>query len=183
MYKAKGRKEKMLAALPFFHVYGMTCIMNFAVMSSYTSVIVPKFEAATVLKTIEKQKVTLFPGAPTMYIALINHPDIKNYDLSSIDACLSGAAPLPVEVQQTFQNLTGGNLVEGYGLTETSPVALANPIWDKSKIGSIGIPWPDTEAAVLVRILISLKARRNRGNCYPRPSSDGRILAEARRNG
>jgi long-chain acyl-CoA synthetase len=148
-YKAKAGQEKGLAALPFFHVYGMTASMNLDIMNGYTTVILPKFEPKDVLKTIEKEKITLFPGAPTMYIALINHPDIKEHDLSSIKACLSGAAPLPLEVQQKFEALTGGKLVEGYGLTETSPVAIATPIWGKRKSGSIGLPWPDTEAMIM----------------------------------
>ncbi|MFV8830389.1 long-chain-fatty-acid--CoA ligase [Alkalihalobacterium sp. APHAB7] len=149
MYKMEKGEGRVLAALPFFHVYGMTVIMNVSIMYQSKMIVVPKFEPKDVLKTIDKQKVTIFPGAPTMYVALINHPEIKNYDLSSIEACLSGAAPLPLEVQQKFEQLTGGKLVEGYGLTETSPVAISTPIWGKRKEGSIGVPWPDTEAAVL----------------------------------
>lgn len=84
-----------------------------------------------------------------MYIALINHPDIRSYDLSSINVCISGSAPLPLEVQERFEELTGGRLIEGYGLTEASPVTHANPIWGRRKIGSIGIPFPDTEAKVV----------------------------------
>nr|WP_275980418.1 long-chain-fatty-acid--CoA ligase [Halalkalibacter alkaliphilus] len=148
-YKTTPGKEKMLAVLPFFHVYGMTVCMNLSIMNGFTTVILPKFDIKDVLKTIEKQNITLFPGAPTMYVALINDPTIKDYDLSSIKACLSGAAPLPLEVQQKFETLTGGKLVEGYGLTETSPVAVANPIWGKRKSGSIGIPWPDTDVKVM----------------------------------
>src|SRR5690606_9874868 len=95
------------------------------------------------------QKVTLFPGAPTMYIGLLNHPDLTKYDLSSIDCCISGSAPLPVEVQEQFEKITGGKLVEGYGLTESSPVTHANLLWDGERIkGSIGIPWPDTDAQI-----------------------------------
>ncbi|WP_368506069.1 long-chain-fatty-acid--CoA ligase [Alkalihalophilus sp. As8PL] len=149
MYKMRPGQEKMLAALPFFHVYGMTIIMNFSIMGGLTTVILPKFEVKDVLKTIQKQKVTLFPGAPTMYVALINDPDIQKYDLSSIETCLSGAAPLPLEVQQKFEKLSGGKLVEGYGLTETSPVAISNPIWGERRTGSIGVPWPDTDAAII----------------------------------
>jgi long-chain acyl-CoA synthetase len=101
------------------------------------------------LKTIQKQKPTLFPGAPTIYIGLLNHPELKNYDLSSIDSCLSGSAPLPVEVQQQFEDVTGGKLVEGYGLTESSPVTHSNFLWDKERIkGSVGVPWPSTDAAI-----------------------------------
>ncbi|WP_017726656.1 long-chain-fatty-acid--CoA ligase [Halalkalibacterium ligniniphilum] len=147
-YQTERGKEKMLAALPFFHVYGMSVVMNLAIMSGHTMIVLPKFAAKDVLKAIQKHRVTLFPGAPTMYVALINDPQIKEYDLSSIKACLSGAAPLPLEVQQRFEELSGGKLVEGYGLTETSPVAMANPIWGKRKSGSIGVPWPDTEAIV-----------------------------------
>ncbi|WP_100373703.1 long-chain-fatty-acid--CoA ligase [Bacillus sp. FJAT-45037] len=149
MYKMKPGNEKMLAALPFFHVYGMTVIMNFSIMGGLTTVILPRFEVKDVLKTIQKQKVTLFPGAPTMYVALINDPNIQDYDLSSIETCLSGAAPLPLEVQQKFEQLSGGKLVEGYGLTETSPVAISNLIWGERKSGSIGLPWPDTDAAII----------------------------------
>ncbi len=149
MYKMKKGEERILAALPFFHVYGMTVIMNVSIMYHSKMIVLPKFEPKDVLKSIDKQKVSIFPGAPTMYVALINNPDIQNYDLSSIEACLSGAAPLPLEVQQRFEQLTGGKLVEGYGLTETSPVAISTPIWGKRKEGSIGIPWPDTEAVVL----------------------------------
>ncbi|MGO4888640.1 AMP-binding protein [Anaerobacillus sp. MEB173] len=149
MYKMKKGEECTLAALPFFHVYGMTVCMNLAIMYQSKLVIVPKFDPKQVLQMIEKQKVTLFPGAPTMYIALLNHPNLADYDLSTVEACLSGSAALPVEVQQQFEKLTGGKLVEGYGLTETSPVAISNLIWEYRKTGSIGIPWPDTEVAVL----------------------------------
>ncbi|QQK77167.1 long-chain-fatty-acid--CoA ligase [Salicibibacter cibarius] len=149
MYKTERGKERILAALPFFHVYGMTTAMNLGILNVAELVIVPKFDPKEILKTIEKKKITMFPGAPTMYIGLTNHPDIEKHDLSSIKACLSGAAPLPREVQLTFEEKTGGKLVEGYGLTETSPVASANPIWEMNKNGSIGLPWPDTEMAAL----------------------------------
>ena len=92
-------------------------------------VLIPKFDFETALKTIDKQKPTLFPGAPTIYIGLLNHPDLAKYDLSSIKACISGSAALPVEVQEKFEKVTGGKLVEGYGLTETSPVTHANFVW------------------------------------------------------
>src|SRR5690606_937653 len=89
-----------------------------------------------------------FPGAPTMYIALINHPDIRKHDLSSIKACISGSASLPIDVQTKFEEITGGKLVEGYGLTEASPVTHCNPIWGERREGSIGLPWPDTDATI-----------------------------------
>ena len=149
MYRGRKGKEKTLGILPFFHVYGMTVVMNYSVYMAATMILLPRFDAGQVLKTIAKEKPTLFPGAPTMYVALINHPDIEKYDLSSIEACLSGSAPLPVEVQERFENLTGGRLVEGYGLTEASPVTHANPIWGRRKAGRIGLPWPDTECRIV----------------------------------
>ncbi|WP_082233650.1 AMP-binding protein [Halobacillus massiliensis] len=149
LYKCERGKETVLAILPFFHVYGMTAVMNLSVMMTNRMVLMPKFEPLDVLKIIEKQKPTLFPGAPTIYIALLNHPDLKKYDLSSIEACLSGSAPLPVEVQEQFERVTGGKLVEGYGLTETSPVTHSNFIWTNRISGSIGVPWPDTDAKVI----------------------------------
>src|SRR5699024_9830107 len=111
--------------------------------------LLPKFDAKEVLKTIQKHKPTLFPGAPTIYIGLLNHPDMKKYDLSSIKACISGTASLPLEVQEKFEAITKGKLVEGYGLTETSPVTHANPIWGRRINGSIGLPWPDTDSMIV----------------------------------
>ncbi|QAS53997.1 long-chain-fatty-acid--CoA ligase [Halobacillus litoralis] len=148
LYKCKDGEETVLAILPFFHVYGMTSVMNLSVMMGNRMVLMPKFEPEDVLKVIEKQRPTLFPGAPTIYIALLNHPDLKKYDLSSIEACISGSAPLPVEVQERFEEVTGGKLVEGYGLTETSPVTHSNFVWGQRVSGSIGVPWPDTDAKI-----------------------------------
>ncbi len=149
MHKFHPGEEAILGVVPFFHVYGMTTVMIFAVMQGYKMILLPKFDVKTTLKTIQKQKPTIFPGAPTIYIGLLNDPNLRKYNLSSINACLSGSAPLPVEVQQKFEKATGGSLVEGYGLTETSPVTHANFIWGKRKKGSVGVPWPDTDAVVL----------------------------------
>ncbi|WP_246031642.1 long-chain-fatty-acid--CoA ligase [Salibacterium salarium] len=149
MHKLEKGREKTLAVLPFFHVYGMTVSMNLSIMHAAELVILPKFDPEEALKTIEKERVTLFPGAPTMYIGLLNQENINQYDLSSIQACISGSASLPREVQQQFETITGGKLVEGYGLTESSPVTHCNLIWGRRKDGSIGLPWPDTQAGVL----------------------------------
>lgn len=150
LYRSKRGSELVtLASLPFFHVYGMTTVMNFTVHLGGTMVLQPKFEAREALKLIQKYRPSLFPGAPTMYVALNHSPDVNRFRLDSIEACISGAAPLPVEVQQTFEKLTGGHLVEGYGLTEASPVTHANPIWSRRKEGSIGLPWPDTECRIV----------------------------------
>ncbi|SES03253.1 AMP-binding protein [Salisediminibacterium halotolerans] len=149
MYKIDHGNEVLLCALPFFHVYGMTVGMNFSVMDRNKMVILPKFDPKQALKTIHKQKPTIFPGAPTMYIGLINDSQIDKYDLSSIDVSISGSAPLPLEVQKTFEEKTGGKLSEGFGLTESSPVTHFNLMWGKRPDGSIGLPWPDTDVAIL----------------------------------
>ncbi len=148
-YKSEDGKERYLAALPCFHVFGLTVLLNQAILTAGMLILIPRFEVDVILKAINKLKPTIFPGAPTMYMALINHPSIKKYDLSSIHVCVSGSAPLPLEVQERFEELTGGRLIEGYGLTEASPVTHANPIWGLRKIGSIGIPFPDTEVKVV----------------------------------
>jgi len=149
VYKLKEAEEVFIGVLPTFHVFGMTVFMNQAIMTAGLMVLIPKFDAEAILKAISKQKGTLFPGAPTMYIGLINHPRIKEFDLSSIKACVSGAAALPLEVQEKFEQLTGGKLIEGYGLTECSPVTHVNPIWEERRNGTIGIPLPDTDAKVV----------------------------------
>ncbi|QTN00014.1 long-chain-fatty-acid--CoA ligase [Sediminibacillus dalangtanensis] len=146
---SKQKRDIVMGVLPFFHVYGMTTVMNYSVMTGSKMILMPKFEPEDVLKTIEKQKPTVFPGAPTIYIALLHHPRLKQYDLSSIEACLSGSAPLPAEVQQQFQNVTKGKLVEGYGLTESSPVTHSNFLNGNNVNGSIGVPWPDTDVKIV----------------------------------
>ncbi len=148
LYKTTRGKEIVLGVLPFFHVYGMTTVMNMSIMQGSKMILLPKFDVEEVLKTIDKQKPTLFPGAPTIYIGLLNHPDLKKYDLTSIEACISGSAPLPKEIQEQFERITEGKLVEGYGLTESSPVTHANFVWDKRVNGSIGVPWPDTDCKI-----------------------------------
>lgn len=149
LYKCKQGEESVLGVLPLFHVYGMITVMILTVMQAYKMILLPKFDVISTLKTIQKQHPTLFPGAPTIYIGLLNHPDLKNYDLSSIDSCISGSAPLPIEVQEKFEEVTGGKLVEGYGLTESSPITHSNFLWDRPRVkGSVGVPWPDTDAAI-----------------------------------
>jgi len=150
LYKAKLGEESMLGIVPFFHVYGMTVCMILSIKMACKMILLPKFDAVTTLKTIHKQRPTLFPGAPTIYIGLLNHPDLEKYDLSSIEACISGSAPLPLEVQDKFEEVTGGKLVEGYGLSEASPVTHSNFLWDVERVkGSIGVPYPDTDVKIL----------------------------------
>jgi long-chain acyl-CoA synthetase len=138
-----------IAVLPFFHSYGMTSAMNFCVSSGTRLALLPRFQPDQVLKAIARYRPKVFPGVPTMYTAINNHPDVTKYDLRSIGACISGAAALPVEVQSRFESITGGRLVEGYGLTEASPITHANPILGTRKAGSIGIPFPDTDARIV----------------------------------
>lgn len=142
-------EEVLLGALPFFHSYGLTTVLNLGLLNGGKLVMLPRFELETVLKTIDEQKPTLFPGVPTMYVAINNARNLEKYDIKSIRVCISGAAPLPVEVQKQFEKNTGGKLVEGYGLSETSPVTHANPIYGNRKPGSIGLPMPDTEYKIV----------------------------------
>jgi long-chain acyl-CoA synthetase len=142
-------QDTTLGVLPFFHSYGMTVVMNFSVRTGGHIVLLPRFSPDDVLKAIQRYRPAYFPGVPTMYIALLNHPRISRYNLRSIKACISGAAALPMEVQRRFEEVTGGKLVEGYGLTEASPVTHCNPIFGLRKAGSIGIPFPDTEAKIV----------------------------------
>lgn len=142
-------KEVVLTVLPLFHVYGMTVAMNIALALGCTQVLLPRFDPKEVLEAVEKYGVSFLPGAPTMYVGLINYPEVGKYKLTSIKGCISGSAPLPVQVQREFERLTGGILVEGYGLSETSPVTNCNPIVGTRKYGSIGLPLPDTVCRVM----------------------------------
>jgi len=142
-------RERFLSILPFFHVFGMTVSMNFPLYAGCTAILVPRFEAEDLLKTIHKRKPTLFPGVPTIFTALMHHPQLQSFDLSSIRFCVTGSAPMPVEVLRRFEDLTGGIIIEGYGLTETSPVTHVNPIGGVRKVGAIGIALPDTDCKVV----------------------------------
>ena len=147
--KAEPGKEVIMGAIPFFHVYGLTVCMIFGLRIGAQIVMVPRPRPIEmVMRLIQKTRATLFPGVPTLYTAINNHPDVTKYALGSIKLCLSGAAPLPLEVAQTFERITGGRLVEGYGMTETSPVAIANPLFGGRRSGSIGLPVPDTDAKI-----------------------------------
>lgn len=142
-------KEVILTVLPLLHSYGMTTAMNVPILIGGTMVLMPKFDLQHILDHIKKYKPTLFPGVPTLYTAINNAPNVRSYGLSSIKACISGAAPLPVEVQEEFEKLTRGRLVEGYGLTEASPITHANPLYGVRKVGHIGVPIPNTDAKIV----------------------------------
>ncbi len=137
-------QERALAALPFFHVFAMTAVMNFAVAQGAELVIMPRFALDDAMKLIDRTRPTVMPGVPTMFTAILNHPRLKSFDLASLKYCLSGGAPLPVELKQRFEKRTGCKVVEGYGLTEASPSVTCNPVEGPVKEGSIGQPLPGT---------------------------------------
>ena len=148
--------ERFLCVAPIFHSYGMTTAMNVPISLGAAMILKPHFQVLDVLKTIQRYRPTIFPGVPSMFMAINNFRGVRKYGIKSIKACISGSAPLPVEVQEAFEKLTKGRLVEGYGLTEASPVTHANPLDENRKIGTIGVPLPSTEA-----IIVDL-ARRNK---------------------
>jgi long-chain acyl-CoA synthetase len=148
--KAELGKEVGMCALPIFHSYGQTVCMNLGIMLAGMLVLVPDpRDMSHLLKLVNETRPTLFPGVPTLYINMLNHPDLPKTDMTSIKFCFSGAAPLPLEVQEQFEAVTGGVLVEGYGLSETSPISHGNPLEGKRKIGTIGLPVPNTECKLV----------------------------------
>jgi len=144
--------DTFLTALPLFHIYGMTTSMNVPISLAATMVLLPKFDPPTALETIQRRKITIFCGVPTMYSVLLTSPALSTFNLTSIRVCISGASPLPPQVQKKFMQVTGGFLAEGYGLTEASPVTHCNPV-DKTmrtvRVGSIGLPLPDIDARIV----------------------------------
>jgi long-chain acyl-CoA synthetase len=146
---ARPGHERLLAVLPFFHVFAMTAAMNLPIRLGAEIVMLPRFDLDQVMATIAKKKPTLFPAVPTIYTAINNHRHRDRYDLSSIKFCISGGAPLPVEVKTAFERNTGCRLVEGYGLSEASPVTNCNPIEGVNKTGSIGPPLPGTTIEIV----------------------------------
>lgn len=145
----KYGEEVVMAVVPFEHSYGMTAAMNLPIFIAAKIVILSVFELRQVLEQIRRYKPTIFPGVPAMFTALNQARNVRSFGLSSIKACISGAAPLPIEVQEAFEKLTRGRLVEGYGLTEASPVTHSNPLNGQRKVGSIGIPLPNTDAKIV----------------------------------
>ena len=142
-------EEIMLGALPFFHVFGLSTAMNLALYAGWGNILIPKPQPAQLLEAISKFKPTFAPLVPTMFIGLLNHPKIDQADLTSIKGCFSGSAPLPVEVIRDFEAKTGATIVEGFGMTESSPVTHINPFTGQRKVGSIGVPIPDTECRIV----------------------------------
>jgi len=142
-------REIILTVLPLIHSYGMTACHHLAIHSRSTMILQPRFNVNKIISDIQKYKVTIFPGVPTMYTALVNKARQNNINLLSVRVCISGAAPLLLSLKKEFEKLTHGRLVEGYGLTEASPITHCNPIRGESKEFSIGLPWPNTEARIV----------------------------------
>lgn len=143
-----GEGDRIIGVLPLFHVFAMTTVMNFGVSQGMEIILLPRFELIETLKLISKLKPTMMPGVPTLFNAMLRHPHIRNFDLSSLEFCISGGAGLPVEVKKGFEAISGCALTEGYGLSETSPVATCNPHDRPPKAGSIGLPLPATTISI-----------------------------------
>ncbi len=146
---AKRGREVLLCVLPLSHSYGITTCMNTSVSLAASLVLLPTTRTGQILKAIKKERPSIFPGIPAFYLAIANYPRVRSFKVSSIRTCISGSAPLPVEVQEAFEKLTRGRLVEGYGLTEASPTTHSNPLKGERRVGSIGIPFPNTSARIV----------------------------------
>ena len=142
-------EEVLLGALPFFHVFGLSTAMNFCIYAGWGNILIPKPQPEPLLEAMSKFKPTFAPLVPTMFIGLLNHPGFDKADLTSIKGCFSGSAPLPVEVIRDFEGKTGSTIVEGFGMTESSPVTHINPFIGERKVGSIGLPISDTECRIV----------------------------------
>jgi long-chain acyl-CoA synthetase len=147
--EAMPGREVTLAVLPLFHVYGLTLCMLTTVLLAGRLVLVPRFELDAVFEAIDNERPTLFPGVPPIYQALIDSPKARRHDLKSIRACVSGAMKLPTDIQERFERSTGGRLIEGYGMTETSPATHCVPVSGPRKPGSVGLPLPGTFARIV----------------------------------
>jgi long-chain acyl-CoA synthetase len=142
-------REIFLGAIPFFHCYGQATCQNLAIATGCPIVLLPRFHAHEAIKAIHTHRITIFSGVPMMYSMIVDHPDAGRYDLRSLRVCLSGASPLPADVQERFERLTGARISEGYGLTEAGPATHCNPLHGEHPPGSMGLPFPDTEARVM----------------------------------
>lgn len=142
-------EESCLTVIPLFHVFGMTAAMNLSILNGSKNILLPRFDLQEVLETIKNEQPTTFPGVPTMYIAIANHPEAEKYGIDSIHICNSGSAPMPLEAMREFERKTGAKILEGYGLSEASPTTHCNPPFAERKPGSIGIGFPSTEYKVV----------------------------------
>lgn len=143
-----GPDESILGVLPMFHIFALTTVLNFGISQGYTMILLPRFDLDQTLKVIGREHPTIFPGVPTIYNAILNHKKAPSTDMSSLKFCISGGAALPAEVKREFEQFTGCSLVEGYGLSETAPVATCNPAVGNPPPGSIGLPFPATRISI-----------------------------------
>jgi long-chain acyl-CoA synthetase len=149
MLRTRYGEERVVGLLPFFHAFGLTVCLNWALSQAALLIVLPRFEINDFLKMLRRYKPTILPGVPTLFVGLINHPEIPKIDLSGLWCCVSGSAPLPLEVRERFENLSGCRILEGYGLTEASPVTHFNPYEGPRPAGSIGLPFPGTLAKLM----------------------------------
>lgn len=145
----QGERDTIVGVLPFFHVFANACVLNRTVLNAGCIAMIPRFNAGQTLQTLARTRATTMPGVPTMFQALLDHPDIAKTDFSSLRACISGGAPLPAPLKQRFDAETGATLIEGYGLTETSGVVSVNPYEGEDRPGTIGHPLPATRICLL----------------------------------
>jgi long-chain acyl-CoA synthetase len=151
LHRIGGGQETFLAVLPYFHVYGLTVCLTLPTYLAAATVPVPQFQPRELLKTVSRVRPSIFPSTPAIFKALLQQKDVGRFNLSSIRYCITGSAPMPPELARRFRSVTGAEIVEGYGLTEASPITHLNPLRGKRKVGSIGLPFPDTDAAVVDR--------------------------------
>ena len=142
-------RERVVGLIPFFHAFGLTVCLNWPLSQAAEILILPKFDIKTFIAMLHKQRPTVLPGVPTLFVALINHPDLAAVDFSQLWACISGSAPLPHEVRERFEKLTHCRIMEGYGLTEAGPVTHLNPYLGERPQASIGLPFPSTRAKIV----------------------------------
>ena len=142
-------KETILAITPISHMYGMTAAMNYPISQGATMLLLPKFQIDQILKTIKKYEPQYFPGVPSMFVAMKDHPDVRKFNVDLVRTYLSSGSPLPIEVEEAFEKVTRARLVESYGLSEASPLTHISPLENRDKIGSIGLPLPNTEARII----------------------------------
>ena len=142
-------EERLVGLLPFSHSFGLTACLNWPISQGAKIIVLPRFELDGFIKMLRRHRPTMLPGVPTILVALLNDPRLPRLDLSAMWGCISGSAPLPVEVRDRFEAISGCRIMEGYGLTETAPVTHLNPVQGKRPLGSMGLPLPGTLARVM----------------------------------
>ncbi len=176
--------ERLVGLMPFSHSFGLTACLNWPMSQGAQIIVLPRFEINGFIKMLRKHRPTMLPGVPTLFVALINDPRLAKLDLSALWGCISGSAPLPVEVRDRFEALSGCRMMEGYGLTEAGPVTHLNPVKGKRPLGSMGMPLPGTLARVMDQETGGQRAacRGGGGTGHPGAPGDAGLLAKGRGN-